>query len=672
MIRLFNRGALLGLLAVGSVCHGAEAPGPTDLTELPLESLLQMEVSLVSRTPEKLSSSPAAIAVVTQEDIRRSGSTSIEEALRLVPGLQVARVDAGQWAITARGFNDVFANKLLLLQDGRTLYTPLFSGVFWDVQGTMMEDIERIEVVRGPGAALWGANAVNGVINIITKSARETQGLLLAAGGGTEERAFASVRYGARISEHAYFRVYGTYQNHDASLLADGERADDSWQLGRWGFRVDWELSEQNHLSLQGEAYRGAINQVYSVFDASDPVTLSRMVPDEYEVVGGHLLGRWIHAFGADSELRVQAYYDRAERDIVIFREKRDTFDVEFQHQSALGSRQDVVWGAGFRFTGDDIGNSSTISLNPSSRTLNLFSSFVQDQITVVPERLEATLGTKLERNDFSGWEVQPGARLSWTPSAEHTLWGSISRAVRTPSRAEDDIILNQVIAPGGLFPGSPAALTTIYGNRRFKSEELLAYEIGYRFQPQANLSIDLAAFYNDYDRLRTLEPGASPTQPVVPGPGLPLHVENELFGEAYGVELAATWEITRWWRLQPAYSFLDLELHRRPGSQDTISEHDEGKSPRHQVSVRSSVDLPYEFAIACVVRYVDRLPALNISSYVGLDVRLSWRPTRHLEFSIIGQDLLDNRHTEFRPSFIDTQQTDVQRGVYGKVLWRF
>ena len=251
-------GPASGCWRSSSVCHGAEAPGQTDLTELPLESLLQMEVSLVSRKPENSPVPLAAIAVVTQERIIRgvAGSTSIEEALRLVPGLQVARVDASQWAITARGFNDVFANKLLLLQDGRTLYTPLFSGVFWDVQGTMMEDIERIEVVRGPGAALWGANAVNGVINIITKSARETQGLLLAAGGGTEERAFASVRYGAKISENAYFRVYGTYQNHDTSVLADGARADDSWQLGRWGFRVDWDLSEQNHLTLQGEAYR--------------------------------------------------------------------------------------------------------------------------------------------------------------------------------------------------------------------------------------------------------------------------------------------------------------------------------------------------------------------------------------------------------------------------------
>ena len=662
---------MLFLAALSAAGQMPEPPTPADLTELPLESLLQMEVTLVSRKPEKLTASPAAISVVTQEDIRRSGATSIEEALRLVPGLQVARVDASQWAITARGFNDIFANKLLVLQDGRSIYTPLFSGVFWDVQGTMMEDIDRIEVVRGPGAALWGANAVNGVINIISKSARDTQGVLIAAGGGTEEQGFAAVRYGAKIGQDTFFRVYGTYQNHDDSVMANGQRGDDGWQIGRWGFRLDWDMSDQNLLTVQGEAYRGAINQVYNVLDPSNPITLSRLVPDEYDVTGGHLLGRWTHTFSADSDLQVQGYYDRTERDTVIFREKRDTFDVDFQHHFPIGLRHDVVWGAGYRFTGDDVGNSSTIALNPSDRTLNLFSGFIQDQVALVPDRLAATLGTKLEHNDSTGWEIQPGARLSWTPLTGQTLWTSISRAVRTPSRAEDDIILNQVVPPGGLFPGSPAAVTTIYGNRQFESEELVAYELGYRLEPVPSLSFDLAAFYNDYNRLRSIEPGVSPTQPAS-GPGLPLHVDNNLYGETYGVELSATWEIARWWRVQPAYSFLEMQLHKRPGIQDSISELDEGKSPHHQASLRSSWDLPHDVSLDCVLRYVDRLPALNLGSYLGLDLRVSWRPTRHLEFSIVGQDLLDNRHAEFRPSFIATQETEVQRGVYGKVLWRF
>src|SRR6266496_2709471 len=350
-------------MALGQTAPQSDGSPGRDLTELSLEELANLPVTSVSKKPEKLSQAAAAITVITQDDLRHSGVTSIAEALRLAPGLEVGRVDAHTWAISSRGFNDTFANKLLVLLDGRSVYTPLFSGVYWDVQDTMLEDIDRIEVIRGPGATLWGANAVNGVINIITRSARETQGTLITAGGGSEERALGGVRYGGKISENAFARVYGTYANHDDSALPNGNGAADGWQIGRGGFRLDWDWSEQNLLTVQGDAYRGDENQVFGTYDPSETNTFSRMVKDNLEVVGGNFLGRWTHTFSSDSDLRVQAYYDRTERNTAIFDEKRDTFDVDFQHRFPLGRRQDVIWGAGYRMTSDKVGNTPTIAL---------------------------------------------------------------------------------------------------------------------------------------------------------------------------------------------------------------------------------------------------------------------------------------------------------------------
>jgi iron complex outermembrane receptor protein len=658
------------MLMAGLLACCATALRAADLADLPIEALLQMEVTTVSRKSEKLAETPAAVTVVTHDDIERSGAMSFPQALRLVPGLQVAQVDAGQWALSARGFNDVFANKLLVLQDGRSIYTPLFSGVFWDIQGTMMEDIDRIEVIRGPGATLWGANAVNGVINIITRSAKETQGTLLTLGGGTEERAFAGVRYGGQISDNAYFRVYGMYGNHDDSLLPTGKDAHDAWQQGKWGFRVDWDISDQNQLTLQGDAATGEFDQVIGVFDPA-ATNFTRLARGDDRVEGGNVLGRWTHTFSANSDLRVQAYYDRTERNTVIFDEKRDTFDVDFQHRFGIGDRNDIVWGAGYRVTSDAVGNSPTISVNPDNRTDNLFSAFVQDEITLVPEKLGLMIGSKIEHNDYTGIEVQPSGRMHWTPFENHAFWASISGAVRSPSRVEDDVALNQVIPPGGLFPGSPAAVTTTYGNRDFVSEELLAYEVGYRVQARKNLSMDFALFYNEYDHLRSFEPGPSPTQPAMPGT-IPLHVANDLFGETYGAEAALTFQATPWWRLQPGYSVIEMQLHKRAASQDPFSEQDEGKTPEQQWSLRSSMDLPHDISLDCMLRYVDSLPALKVESYWGLDIRVAWRPTHWLELSIVGQNLVESRHAEFSPTFIATQRTEVQRGCYGKVTLRF
>jgi iron complex outermembrane receptor protein len=634
-------------------------PPPSELKRLSVEELLDIDVTSVSKYPEKLSAAAAAVAVLTQDDIHTSGFTSIPEALRLVPGLDVARVDSHTWAISSRGFNDIFANKLLVLIDGRTVYTPLFSGVFWEVQDTLLEDIDRIEVVRGPGATLWGANAVNGVINIITKSARDTQGLLISGGDGTEDRGFGSVRYGVKLDENAFLRIYAKYFDRDSSVLSNDTNAHDAWDMYRAGFRLDWEPTNQNSFTFQGDAYTGTQDEDYLVPTRTFPFSGKIKATDD--VSGGNLLSRWSHSFSADSQLTVQAYYDRTERNSPIFGEKRDTGDIDLQHRFSLGDRQDVIWGLGFRTTHDVVTNTLNVTLLPDSRTLNLYSGFVQDEITIVPERFRLTIGSKFEHNDFTGFEIQPSARVLWTPGHSQTLWASVARAVRTPSRAESDIVLNPA-PPVPLPPGT----ITIFGNPEMNSETLVAYEVGYRVQPIDQVKFDLTAFYNDYDDLRTLEP-------TMAGPVSPSIVSNRLFGESYGAEISATAQVTKHWRLQSSYSYLDAQLHRKSGSRDASTETiTEGSSPHHQFFIRSIVDLPWDIQFASTLRYVDVLAAPKIPSYVTVDVRLAWWPRKDLEIAIVGQNLLDDRHPEFAPTFIGTQQTEVERSVYGTVVWRF
>ncbi|MDB6032669.1 MAG: ligand-gated TonB-dependent outer rane channel [Verrucomicrobiales bacterium] len=647
---------VLSVMAAALPCRAQSATNtppakiPREIRDIPLEELVNVEVFSTGRKPEPLAQTPAAIAVVTQEDIRRSGVTSIPEALRLVPGMQVARVDSHTWAISARGFNDVFANKLLVMQDGRSLYTPLFSGVFWDIQDTVLEDIDRIEVIRGPGATLWGANAVNGIINIITKSAKDTQGLLVTAGGGTEERGFTSIRYGDKLAENLYFRVFGKYLNRDEFAQPNGHPADDAWQLGRGGFRMDWEPPGQNTYTFQGEAYGGLLNQVYTVPPGA---TLLR---DENVVRGGYMLGRWAHVFSDTSDTKLQFYYDRAMRDTAVFTERRDTVDLDFQHHIQFGERHDVVWGVGYRVHLDKVDTNLAIALSPPQRHDQIVSSFLQDEITLVPEKLRFTIGSKFEDNEYTGFEVQPNARLSWTPNNRQTFWGAVSRAVRTPARVESDIRFTQQ---------TPFGLANISGNPAFQSEKMIAYELGHRAQFFKHFSIDIATFYNDYDDLRTIEP--------VGGNPLLLTGGNNLRGETYGIEIGPTWRICEWWRLSGAYSFLEIQLHRKTGSLDPNAERDEGRSPQQQFTLRSSWDLPWHLELDAQLRYADRLPDFNIPSYLVMDVHLGWRPNRNLELALVGQNLMAGRHREFEPSsLVPTQQTAVQHSLYGKVTWRF
>jgi iron complex outermembrane receptor protein len=636
------------------------------LADMDINQLMQIQVSILG--PSKvISQTPAAVSVVTQDDIKRSGAMNIPEALRLVPGMDVAQVDASQWAVSARGFNDTFANKLLVMQDGRSIYTPLFSGVFWDVQGTLMEDIDHIEVVRGPGATLWGANAVNGVINIITKSAADTQGLLVSGGGGTQERGFAGVRYGGTMGNNAFYRVYGTYENHDATVLPDGGDANNSWQLVRGGFRTDWNPTPDNLFTFQGDSYAGWINQVFGVFDPLNPPTFANSVQNDMTVNGANVLGRWTHTFSDTANIKLQAYYDYTARAASIFNEQLHTLDLNLQHEFAVGDRNKVVWGLDYRFTGDVEKNNPTIAFNPNRESLNLYSAFLQDEIAIIKDRLGLTIGSKFEHNDYTGWEIQPSARLLWTPLKHQTFWASVSRAVRTPSRAEESVTLmqSQQVAPGIFVP------ITISGTNGFQSEKMTAYEIGYRTDPFEQLSLDFAAFYNNYEDLRSQQQNPSnPTQ---------FYVGNDLSGHTYGLEATATWRVQDWWRLQPAYTWLQMDLHSHPDGSSPADNNSvveiEGSSPQNQFSIRSSMDLPHGVTFDTGLRYVDKLPFYQIGSYFELDARVGWKISKNLEISIVGQNLLHDQHTEFGPSYINTQngnKNGIPRTIFGKIAWQF
>ena len=474
-----------------------------------IEELMNIQVYSVSRKLQRVQDSAAAVFVITGEDIRRSGATSIPEALRMAPGIDVARIDGNKWAITSRGFNSQFANKLLVLIDGRSVYTPLFSGVFWDVQDTLLEDVDRIEVIRGPGAALWGANAVNGVINILTKTAKQSQGGLLTAGAGNVENGFGGARVGGKRGDTLFYKAYAKYFNRDGGLDARGNEGSDQWNLLHGGFRLEWEPSERGQFNVQGDIYGGKVGQRLTAADLSSP-SLTRTFDERSDVSGGNVLGRWTRKLTDGSEFRLQAYYDRTGRQIGEARLSQDIFDVDFQHRFRVGERQEILWGLGARMSRDRFEGGTMFVLDPVHGREHMFSGFVQDEIDLLPRLLRLTLGTKIEYNRHSDFEFQPNARLIWTPDPRHSLWGAVSRAVRTSSRADRDISIDIVVLPAGA-PGNPfpaPLLVTVKGNPEFDSEKLIAYETGYRFRPTDRLSLDGTLFFNEYDKLRTGVPG--------------------------------------------------------------------------------------------------------------------------------------------------------------------
>ncbi len=658
--------------ALAPVCVEAWDDGlPEDLTNLDLEDLLGIKVTSVSKRVQKLSDAAAAIFVISREDIRRSGATSIPDVLRMVPGIEVARIDASKWAVTCRGFNGRFANKLLVLIDGRSIYVPLFSGVFWEAQDVMLEDVERIEVIRGPGASLWGANAVNGVINIITKSARDTQGGLVSTGGGTEERGFGSARYGSRLGEHTYGRVYARYFDRDNFQEASGQSAPDDWKSFRTGFRIDHASIPDDTLVFQGDFFRTDAGAAYYFPDFAPPY--QTRIHEEGRFDGGDAILRWSHAFSESSDMVLQTYYNHDGLDDIVLGERRDTFDMDFQHQFRLLPDHRIIWGLGYRFTSSRTRSSAIVDLDPDNRQDHLLSAFVQDEIDLISDRLRMIAGSKFEHNDYTGFEVQPTLRLLWTPYSRHSLWVAVSRAVRTPSQAQSDIRFIQAILPPDPFSRLPA-LVRVEGNSDVLSEELTAFELGHRFQITDRLSMDATAFYNIYDNLGTNEMTGVTLEPdPVPHWVVPLQSANRMSGDTHGLELSIEWQASRWWKLLAAYTYLDLRLEADENSSDTFTERIvEAGSPGHQFSLRSWTSLPYNLELDLWLRFVNELPALDIPGYVTLDARLGWRPRKDMEISIVGRNLIEKDHVEFRSDFLNTPLTAVQRGVYARVLWNF
>jgi len=647
--------ALAGLLAAPPSARGADAgtnraatasapARDASLMDLDLDALANMTITSVSKKEQRLSDTAAAVTVLTGDDVHRSGAQTLPEALRLVPGLHVAQIGAATWAITSRGFNSEFANKLLVMIDGRSVYTPLFSGVYWDVQDVLLEDIDRIEVIRGPGATVWGANAVNGVINVVTKSARDTQQGLVYGGGGTEKQGLFGTRYGFQLNDTTWGRVYAKYGAFDDTQLAGSSRdAKDAWHIGQGGFRIDHEPDAATKMTWQGDGYAG------------------RAFSGASDTYGANTLGRWSHRISEKQSVEVQAYYDRTHR-VDIIGQTRDTADATFQHNLALGKRNQVTWGLGYRFSRialDEIG--PAVQVVSESMGISLYSGFVQDEFQLVPDKLIFTAGTKIEHNDFTGWEVQPSGRLAFKPTGHQTVWAAVSRAVRTPSEVEGHDL---VAIPLGFSP--PNLVPTLFGNERVLAEELMAYELGYRIQPTKKLTIDVAAFYNDYDDLTTVQPSGLPyaSGPVVV---VPTSFLNGVQGHTYGGEATVTVSPYDNLRVTLGYAlmFYDLESDFAGAAEGF-----ENSTPRHQVLARVAYDLSEQWRFDVTTRYVDAVAAGGISSYLEADARVAWQPTKNLEVALIGQNLLRDSHREYDGGFGAKQE--IERGGYLKVTYRF
>src|SRR3989440_2552789 len=551
---------LILALTVPAIAARAQQPDSLQaLKRLTLDQLMNIEVTSVSRRAERLAQTASAIQVITQEDILRSGLSSLPEALRLAANLQVSQVDSRQWAIRARGSNSPTANKLLVLIDGRTVYTPLYSGVFWDVQDVPLVDVDRIEVISGPGATLWGANAVNGVINVITRNSRDTQGLLVSGGGGTELRGFGNARYGGALTPTVHYRVYGNGFARQPTLLPSSLDAADDWHALQGGFRVDWDASPTNGVSVHGDLYDGRIGQPSA---------------GDIAVSGRNLAARWSHTTSATSDVRTELYYDRTHRDIPgTFGEDLDTYDVDIQHRTELGQRHDLVWGLGYRLINDRVVNSPALEFLPPHVARQWFTGFVQDEIALVPNRLHVALGTKLEHNDYTGFEIQPSGRVNWRLSPSRTLWAAVSRALRTPSRIDRELFAR--VSPTSFLAGGPG----------FRSEEELAYELGYRHQRGA-LALSLATFYSRYHGLRSVQ------QLHPPAPDT-LVIANGQDGESYGAELAADYRVTGRWRLRSGYTELRCPVWARPSTPARSGRSAESHTPDRQFSLRSAAALP-------------------------------------------------------------------------------
>lgn len=608
---------------------------PADLKKLSVEELMNIRVTLVSRTPQRLSDAASAIQVITGNEIKRSGALSIPDALRLFPNIQVAQLNSSAWIIGTRGFNTIFANKLLVMIDGRSVYTPLFGGVIWDLQHVMIEDIDRIEVVSGPGGTLWGANAVNGVINIVTKKSSDTQGAFVAASVGNFLRDNFEARYGGKIGNKTHFRVYGMHMDRQPTTQPDGNKSPDAWRLSQGGFRMDIEASAKDEVTIQGDFYGGT----------------RKTAPEHSPMNGQNIIGRWTHTYSASSDIMFQLYYDRYFREDIpgTGSDRMNTLDADFQHRVNFKKKHELLWGVGYRLVRDYANfKTQNVAILPPKKSLDLFNGFIQDEITL-SEKIKLTAGTKILHNVYTGVELQPSARAAFAIRKNHTLWAAVSRAVRTPSRFDRDYYLPAYY----VSPPNPS----VAGGPDFESENLMAYEIGYRIQPNSASAFSFATFYNVYTDVYSVE--------ALPGT-LTYQIMNGSEGKSWGVEVSGAYQPARIWKLRAGYTYFDKDIHAKEGH--TFNPDYLGNDSKHRVVMQSILNLPYDFQLDIIGRYKSKLKqtlaTAAVPEFLTYDVRLAW-VSKIIEISLVGQNLAKEEHTEFNV-------LNIPRSFYAKIAARF
>lgn len=662
--------AALVILIVFSVALCGAQDQQADLTQLSLEQLTKLEVTSVSKKKQKLEDVAAAVYVITQQDIESSGARNIPDLLRMVPGVDVAQNNAHTWAISIRGFGGLFTDKVLVLIDGRSVYTPTSSGVYWDQQNVPLEDIERIEVIRGPGGTIWGANAVNGVINIITKNARDTQRGLVTAATGMNNTADTLLQYGGKVGQAGAYRVFGSYSNLGNQSAADGMPAADGWHNFYGGFRSDWDLSKRDRLTVQGDLTRSIEGQTVSLI-LSNAAFQQATFNTKLAVSAGNLLERWDRTLSDHSDISLQAYFDRYNRgDDAVSPESRNTFDLDFHHHLAAGSRHDIVWGLGYRVTSDNLPPGFSDIYVPQQRTDNLFSAFLQDEIRIT-NSVRFTLGSKVEHNAYTGLEYEPGGQLLWTPTRKQAFWLSVARAIRQPARDDTDLQVDI-----GAFPlnnGGIGVLKLMGDDHDLRAEKLISYQAGYRRQIGKRFSLDAASFLNFYHSLQTAEPGA-PFFASNPGPPhlvFPLSFESRAHAQTYGGEIFAGWSPTSRWRISPGYSFIHMVVNPDASSHDTTVAQTSKDTPRHKFSVRSQLALLHNVDWDVALYHVNSTGDGDVPAYNRVDTRVAWRVGEATEFSVVGQNLLSPQHAEFTDAEY-LHHTQPKRNVFGKVTWHF
>jgi len=649
---------ILAVCLIPAVIVQAEDEDDNDFADLSLEQLMDVEVTSVSGQGEAWFNTPAAIHVITNEDLRRSGHRHLAEALRMVPGMNVARLNSNTWAINTRGFNTRLARNLLVLIDGRIVYDPMFAGTHWDIQDVMMEDVDRIEVIRGPGATLWGANAVNGVINVTTRSAKDTQGLYLSAGAGTEDRGLLEARYGGQIGENVYYRVWGKWADYDATESTSGNELSDDWDMSRGGIRFDIDGADDATISIQGEVYNSdRIGQDIRIAVPTGHLATAVQINDA-QASGGHVL------FNINKPLEnggwsLKGYYDYTHREFLPgFKVKRDTLEIDFRHFFDVADIHTIMWGTSWQYTADETRASSTLAFSDMDRETDVFAWFLQDTVALIPDKLTLLIGSKFEINDYTGFEIQPSARLSWTPSDRHNFWGAVSRPVRRPARTDDDVIFTAAFGDTGLLAGGPASgiivPLNVVGSTSVDSEELIAYELGYRAKVTERLTVDISVYFNDYRKLILRQPA---------GVGI---FDNRASGESYGAELSTSWRIADNWRLEASYSFQRVQIHG-DGQNGP-----EGDTPHNQFQIRSYYDITKDIEFNAALYYVDNVPNQATDSYFRLDLGVTWRPTANLELSVWGQNLLEPSHQEGTDEFFLASSHEIERSVYFQMTLRF